>query len=98
MNPSSICASPQANELRRARDEIGERRRVENVEKRPLRVAQHPLQAARLIDGTCVRLAVEALDEVQVRFGGADQRADVDLGGRAIQPEAAAASPRAGDE
>src|SRR5690606_6294131 len=60
-------------------DQVGEVVSVEHREEARLRLGEHPLQPAGADDGAGVVRAVEALDEVQVRLGVADDLADAYL-------------------
>ena len=62
------------------------------------KVAQQLAQRTHRRDRAGVVLGVEALDEVEVRLGGAHDLAEVDLGGGAREPDAAGATALGDDE
>jgi hypothetical protein len=68
------------------------------VEKRIPRLGQRPLQPARRLDGAGIPFEVEALDDIEVRFGDADYFADRDVFRGPIEAQPSTASAHAGDD
>ena len=89
---------PHAAHRTRICDQIGQRISVEHREKGAQGLVEHPAQPAGRRYHTGVTLAVEALDQCETVLGGAHDRAQIDGGGRTLEPQPAAAAARRADE
>ena len=69
---------------------VFERQRIEHLKKLCTAFAQHALQTAVAAETALVVLRVEALDDREIRLGGTNHRADIDLAGGLHQAHAAA--------